>query len=85
MNVDMKTEAQWGFLKNIVNIDTFFSSGALSEARPLKERPVVKEMKEEKVIPVVEKIKPIPKKTIDETDEVDDEIDEVDEAIKMKK
>lgn len=25
--VDAKTQAQWGFLKNIVNIDRFFSSG----------------------------------------------------------
>jgi len=26
--VDAKSQAQWGFLKNIVNIDRFFSSGA---------------------------------------------------------
>ena len=26
--VDAKAQAQWGFLKNIVNIDRFFSSGA---------------------------------------------------------
>ena len=26
--VDNKSQAQWGFLKNIVNIDRFFSSGA---------------------------------------------------------
>lgn len=26
--VDSKAQAQWGFLKNIVNIDRFFSSGA---------------------------------------------------------
>ena len=25
--VDAKSQAQWGFLKNIVNIDRFFSSG----------------------------------------------------------
>ena len=25
--VDSKAQAQWGFLKNIVNIDRFFSSG----------------------------------------------------------
>lgn len=25
--VDSKVQAQWGFLKNIVNIDRFFSSG----------------------------------------------------------
>ena len=26
--VDANSQAQWGFLKNIVNIDRFFSSGA---------------------------------------------------------
>ena len=28
LNSDVKSNAEWGFLKNIVNIDTFFASGA---------------------------------------------------------
>ena len=27
VNADAKNQAQWGFLKNIVNIDRFFASG----------------------------------------------------------
>ena len=29
---NQQIQNQWGFLKNIVNIDTFFSSGALSSS-----------------------------------------------------
>ena len=30
LDSESKAQAQWGFLKNIVNIDTFFASGAHS-------------------------------------------------------
>ena len=45
-NVDADSEAKWGFLKNIVNIDTFFSNGAAADA-PTK---VVKEEAVEKIV-----------------------------------
>lgn len=36
-----EVQNQWGFLKNIVNIDTFFSSGALSESKPSKKEEAI--------------------------------------------
>jgi hypothetical protein len=40
-------KAQWGFLKNIVNIDTFFSSGKEDKKAPAK-KPAKKESKAQK-------------------------------------
>ena len=46
MGMGTKADAQWGFLKNIVNIDTFFSSGAISGGSSESSKETVKEVKE---------------------------------------
>lgn len=87
MGVNSKADAQWGFLKNIVNIDTFFSSGAISggdsksiEAKeePKKEKaePIIEE-KEEKPLPIKKSIsRQFKKKVIEEEEnESDDEVE----------
>jgi hypothetical protein len=86
MSSGSKANAQWGFLKNIVNIDTFFSSGAISsgdakpaevkeeikKAEPVKEE---KEEKEEKPLPIKKSIsRKFKEKVIDEDEDDDEEI-----------
>ena len=36
LSANNQAEAKWGFLKNIVNIDTFFSSGSEDKPSPKK-------------------------------------------------
>ena len=83
MSSGSKANAQWGFLKNIVNIDTFFSSGAISggDAKPaevkeeVKKAEPVKEVKEEKPLPIKKSIsRKFKEKVIDEDDDDDEEI-----------
>jgi hypothetical protein len=83
MSSGSKANAQWGFLKNIVNIDTFFSSGAISggDAKPaevkeeVKKAEPVKEVKEEKPLPIKKSIsRKFKEKVIDEDEDDDEEI-----------
>ena len=83
MSSGSKANAQWGFLKNIVNIDTFFSSGAISsgDAKPaevkeeIKKAEPVKEEKEEKPLPIKKSIsRKFKEKVIDEDEDDDEEI-----------
>ena len=86
MSSGSKANAQWGFLKNIVNIDTFFSSGAISgDGKPaevkedLKKAEPVKEVKEEKPLPIK---KSISRKFKDKV--IDEDSDDEEEIIKKK-
>jgi len=83
MSSGSKANAQWGFLKNIVNIDTFFSSGAISggDAKPaevkeeVKKAEPVKEVKEERPLPIKKSIsRKFKEKVIDEDEDDDEEI-----------
>lgn len=84
MTSGSKANAQWGFLKNIVNIDTFFSSGAISggDAKPaevkeeVKKAEPVKEVKEEKPLPIKKSITRKFKEKVIEEDS-DDDVEEI--------
>ena len=64
---NQQIQNQWGFLKNIVNIDTFFSSGALSSSSSSDDKPSKSSKDADKVAKIesedeVEEEKPAKKK-----------------------